>query len=74
SVPLSAVTKTGEQPGVWVVDPKTGKLTLTPVQVKEYRHDRAVISGGLLGGELVVRAGTHKLDVALTVRVREDPR
>ena len=71
SVPLSAVMKTGEQPGVWVVEPKTGKLTLTPVQVKEYRHDRAVLSSGLAGNEFVVRAGVHKLDSALTVRVRE---
>jgi RND family efflux transporter MFP subunit len=74
SVPLSAVTKTGEQPGVWIVDPKTGKLTLTPVQVKEYRHDRAVLSGGLRGNELVVRAGVQKLDPAITVRVQESQR
>jgi RND family efflux transporter MFP subunit len=74
SVPLSAVTKAGEQPGVWVVDSKTGKLTLTPVRVREYRHDRAVLSGGLGGNEWVVRAGIHKLDPALTVRVREGQR
>jgi membrane fusion protein, multidrug efflux system len=57
-------------PGVWVVGPKTGKLTLTPVQVKEYRHDRA----GTGGNELVVRVGVHKLDPAIAVRIRETPR
>ena len=51
-----------------------GAIVNTPVQVKEYRHDRAVLSGGLGGNELVVQAGIHKLDPALTVRVREGQR
>jgi len=71
SVPLTAVTRSGDQSGVWVVEPKTGRVTLTPVEVKEYRHDRAVLSGGLGEQELVVRAGTHKLDPAIAVRIRE---
>ena len=72
TVPLAAVLRKGNAAAVWVIDPPTGRLTLTPVAVAEYRSDRAVLSGGLTGTELVVRAGVQKLDANLTVRILED--
>lgn len=72
TVPLAAVLRKGDSAAVWVIDPPTGKLALTPVTVAEYRSDRAVLSGGLSGAELVVRAGVQKLDANLTVRILED--
>lgn len=72
TVPLAAVLRKGDSAAVWVIDSPTGKLTLTPVNVAEYRSDRAVLSGGLSGTELLVRAGVQKLDANLTVRILED--
>jgi multidrug efflux system membrane fusion protein len=71
AVPLSAVAQRSNQPGVWVVEPKSRKLSFTAVTVAEYRQDLAVLSSGLTGNEWVVRAGVQKLDAGLAVRVRE---
>ena len=68
SLPLSSLLRTGAQPAVWVVDRATGKLTLVPVEVREYRHETVVLSGGVRPGQLVVTAGVQKLDAGLTVR------
>jgi RND family efflux transporter MFP subunit len=68
SLPLSSLLRTGAQPAVWVVDRATGKLTLVPVEVREYRHETVVLSGGVKPGQLVVTAGVQKLDAGLTVR------
>jgi RND family efflux transporter MFP subunit len=67
-LPLTSLLRTGDRPAVWVVDRKTGSLTLTPVDVREYRHETVVLSGGVKPGQLVVSAGVQKLDAGLTVR------
>jgi RND family efflux transporter MFP subunit len=71
SLPLSSLLRTGAQPAVWVVDRATGKLTLAPVEVREYRHETVVLSGGVKSGQLVVTAGVQKLDPGVTVRAWE---
>jgi RND family efflux transporter MFP subunit len=68
ALPLSSLLRTGDQPAVWVVDRKTGAVTLTPVEVREYRQETVVLSGGVKPGQLVVTAGVQKLDAGLTVR------
>ena len=72
SLPLSALLRTGTQPAVWVVDRATGKLTLVPVEVREYRHETVILSAGVKPGQLVVTAGVQKLDPAVTVRAWEE--
>src|SRR5205085_7879605 len=72
SLPLSSLLRTGAQPAVWVVDRATGKLTLAPVEVREYRHETVVLSAGVRPGQLVVTAGVQKLDAAVTVRAWEE--
>ena len=72
SLPLSSLFRSGAQPAVWVVDRATGKLTLVPVEVREYRHETVALSAGVKPGQLVVTAGVQKLDPALTVRVWEE--
>jgi RND family efflux transporter MFP subunit len=71
SLPLSSLLRAGAQPAVWVVDRATGKLTLVPVEVREYRHETVVLSAGVKPGQLVVTAGVQKLDPAVTVRAWE---
>lgn len=68
-VPLSALFSEGEHPSLFVVDDKTGTLTLQPVTVKSYETNDAVISGGVPEGAKVVTLGVQKLDPAQKVRV-----
>lgn len=67
-LPLSSVLRAGSRPAVWVVDRSTGALALTPVEVREYRHETVVLSGGVRPGQLAVTAGVQKLDAGMTVR------
>ena len=46
ALPLSSLLRSGDRPAVWVVDRPTGGLTLTPVEVRAYRHETIVLSGG----------------------------
>ncbi|MDR3466299.1 MAG: efflux RND transporter periplasmic adaptor subunit [Xanthobacteraceae bacterium] len=68
-VPLSALFSQGDHPSLFVVDDKTGLLTLQPVVVKSYETNDAVISGGVPEGARVVALGVQKLDPAQKVRV-----
>jgi multidrug efflux pump subunit AcrA (membrane-fusion protein) len=54
---------------VWVVDPKSGTVSLRGVEIM--RHDPAtvVISGGLETGEIVVTAGVQTLRPGQKVRL-----
>lgn len=74
SLPMSSLLRTGARPAVWVVDRETGTITLVPVEVREYRHETAVLSAGVKPGQLVVTAGVQKLDPAVTVRAWEETR
>jgi membrane fusion protein, multidrug efflux system len=73
-LPLSSLLRTGDRPAVWVVDRRTGAITLTRVEVREYRQEKVVLSGGVKPGQLVVTAGVQKLDAGLTVRPWEESR
>jgi RND family efflux transporter MFP subunit len=66
-LPASALVRQGSQGSVWVIG-EGGKLALTPVTVTRYGQDEAVVSGGLRGGERVVRAGVNRLHAGLVVR------
>lgn len=60
-LPLTAIYRQGNDPAVWVVDPKSNAVRLQPVAVAQYREDGAVITSGLSGGEQIVAAGVNKL-------------
>jgi RND family efflux transporter MFP subunit len=60
-LPLTSIYRKGNEPAVWVVDPKAGTVRLQPVTVAQYREDGAVIASGLAGGEQIVAAGVNKL-------------
>jgi multidrug efflux system membrane fusion protein len=72
SLPLSSLLRIGAHPAVWIVDRATGKITLVPVEVREYRHEAVVLSSGVKPGQLVVTAGVQKLDSAAVVRSWEE--
>lgn len=70
-LPLSAVTRQGEQARVWVVD---ASAAVHPVQVDvgAWREDGALVRGGLPPDARVVVAGVHKLVEGATVRPVEE--
>ncbi len=72
-LPLSALTKEGTRPAVWVLNAAGDGLILRPVQVAAYAGDRVVVTGGLAAGERIVTAGVHKLDASQKVRVWTEP-
>jgi RND family efflux transporter MFP subunit len=68
-LPSTALYQKGDDTAVWVVDPKTGQVSLRPVKVGRFGDDAVTIISGLAGGELVVRAGVHKLFPNEKVRI-----
>jgi multidrug efflux system membrane fusion protein len=72
-LPLTALYQQGQQPAVWIIDPKTSAVVLTPVEVARYTQEAVEISSGLKAGDVVVRAGVHKLTAGQKVRVLAAP-
>ena len=72
-IPLSALYQQGQQPAVWVVDPATSAVVLTPVEVARYTEEAVEITSGLKADDVVVRAGVHKLRAGQKVRVLAAP-
>ncbi len=71
-VPLPAVSRTGNDAVIWVVD-GADTLRRLPVQVVAFREDGAVLGGALPAGTRIVIAGVHKLVEGERVRpVAED--
>ena len=74
ALPLTALFQQGSKPAVWVVDPATGKLTLTAVAVARYAQDAVLITSGVPEGAMIVTAGVHKLDAGQRVRLLGQPK
>ena len=72
-LPLTALFQKGAEAAVWLIDPKTQQVALTPVAVGRYTQDYVTIVAGLKEGDLVVRAGVHKLNEGEKVRVLAEP-
>lgn len=68
-LPLSALFDQGDGPSLYVVDSKTGAITLKRVIVKSYESSDVLVSGGVAEGAEVVALGVQKLDPAQKVRV-----
>lgn len=62
TVPLSAVQRNnGDPPSLWVVDPATRKLHLTPVKLGPYGENVVPVLGGVPANAWIVAAGGHLL-------------
>jgi multidrug efflux system membrane fusion protein len=62
TVPLSAVQRNnGDPPALWLVDPATRKLHLTPVQLGPYSEDVVSVPAGVKADAWIVAAGGHLL-------------
>jgi len=70
-IPSSALFNQGNGPGVWVVNPQTGRLVLRPVTVVNYTDRDAFVRGQLADGESIVTSGVQKLDGNTVVRLAD---
>ena len=70
-LPLSALKEEQGRTHVWVVDPASMTVKLTPVQVAGADGNDAVIAAGLASGMRVVTAGVHVLTPGQKVRLYE---
>lgn len=61
SVPATAVTRKGSEPGVWVVDANAQTISFRPVAILSTGPVSAVVGGGLRPGDIVVTAGASSL-------------
>jgi multidrug efflux pump subunit AcrA (membrane-fusion protein) len=59
---------------MWLVDPASGSIALTPVKVAAFHQQHVIVESGLKDGDIVVTAGVHKLDPALKVRILSESR
>ncbi len=71
-LPATAIFQQGEEAAVWRVDPTTGGVSARPVKVVRYFEDKVAVTGELAEGDMVVRAGVHKLFEGESVRVLEE--
>lgn len=72
-LPATALFQESGKAAVWVVDPAAGTVKLVPVEVGEYIEDKVAVTSGLKKGDVVVRAGVHKLFEGEKVRIAEEP-
>ena len=58
-LPLSALTQSKGRAAVWVVDPTTSTLRLTPIRTGAFGEDGVPVLSGLKPSDWVVAAGAH---------------
>ena len=70
-IPASALTRSEQQPAVWVVDPASQTVALRPVEVERFGEYLVAIADGLKAGDVVVTAGVQALHPGQKVRLLE---
>jgi membrane fusion protein, multidrug efflux system len=69
AVPASALTASGRQPAVWIVDPSALTVSLRDVEVLRFDPAMVVVAHGLDVGDIVVTAGVQALHPGQKVRL-----
>ena len=68
-IPATALTKSNQQPAVWIVDPSSRTVSIRNVDVLRFEEAQVVVSQGLDAGEIVVTAGVQALHPGQKVRI-----
>lgn len=71
-LPYSALTAVGDGPAVWVIDPDTLAVTLTPIIIARYTDSRFIIETGVEPGQRVATSATQLLYPGRIVRLKGD--
>jgi RND family efflux transporter MFP subunit len=70
-LPATALTRQGDDPAVWVVDPATETVSLRAIDVLRFEPAYVVVASGVMPGEVVVTAGVQALHPGQKVRLLE---
>jgi len=68
-LPASAITRQGDEPAVWVVDPATDTVALRSIDVVRFEPASVVVADGVMPGDIVVTAGVQALHPGQKVRM-----
>lgn len=68
-IPASALTKTNQQPAVWIVNAMDQSVSLRNVEVARFDPTSVLISEGLDVGDVVVTAGVQALHPGQKIRI-----
>ena len=69
TIPASALTRSNQQPAVWIVDPSKLTVSLRNIEVSRYDPGTVVVGQGLDAGDIVVTAGVLALHPGQKVRL-----
>lgn len=67
-IPASALIGPGGKPAVWLVDTKTGTVSVREVALQAFDAERVQVSSGLEAGDVIVTAGVQALRPGQKVR------
>lgn len=70
-LPATALTRQGDDPAVWVVEPEKGTVALRAIDVVRFEPAYIVVAAGVEPGETVVTAGVQALHPGQQVRLLE---
>jgi multidrug efflux pump subunit AcrA (membrane-fusion protein) len=68
-IPATALTRSNQQPAVWIVDPSSRTVSMRNVDVLRFEQAKVVVSQGLDTGEIVVTAGVQALHPGQKIRL-----
>jgi RND family efflux transporter MFP subunit len=68
-IPATALTRSNQQPAVWIVDPSSHTVSMRNIDVLRFEQARVVVSQGLDTGEIVVTAGVQALHPGQKIRL-----
>ncbi|WP_158812609.1 efflux RND transporter periplasmic adaptor subunit [Methylocapsa sp. S129] len=70
-LPWSALSSLDDKPAVWILDPKTGAVSLRNFKIDRYRTGEIIVAEGLTPGEIVVTDGSQLLRPGQTISPSE---
>jgi RND family efflux transporter MFP subunit len=68
-IPNSALVSANRDPAVWVVDPRSGEVSLRNVEVERFDLAQVIVLRGLEPGDVIVTAGVQALRPGQKVRL-----
>ncbi len=68
-IPAAALTRRGQDTGVWIVDPKTQAVSLRQIEVLSADPATALVGKGLALGDIIAAAGANQLKDGQIVRL-----
>jgi len=68
-IPATALTRSNQQPAVWIVDPSSRTVSIRNIDVLRFEQANVVVSQGLDAGEVVVTAGVQALHPGQKIRL-----